>query len=72
MNLRAIVKEIGSKISNPDTQFESDQQLSLKHNYGIKLPYGIKTCINRKIWRCCKLPTNNGKSNKFHYKKKDI
>ena len=39
--LRAIVKDIGSKISNPDTQFESVNSVFEK-NYGVKLPYGLK------------------------------
>jgi glutamate synthase domain-containing protein 3 len=39
--LRAIVKYIGSKISNPDTQFESINN-AFEKNYGVKLPYGLK------------------------------
>ncbi|TVP40408.1 hypothetical protein [Candidatus Nitrosocosmicus arcticus] len=39
--LGIIVKEIGSKISNPDTQFERINAIFEKH-YGIKLPDGIK------------------------------
>jgi glutamate synthase domain-containing protein 3 len=39
--LRAIVKDIGSKISNPDTQFESVNR-AFEVDYGIKLPYGLK------------------------------
>ena len=39
--LRIIVKEIGSKISNPITQFERVNNIFEQH-YGIKLPDGIK------------------------------
>lgn len=39
--LGIIVKEIGSKISNPDTQFERINAIFEEH-YGIKLPEGIK------------------------------
>ena len=67
--LRAIVKDIGSKVSNPDTQFESINN-AFEKNYGVKTSLWIKTSIYRKIWRCCKFSTNNGKGNKFHYEKK--
>ncbi|MER5176024.1 MAG: hypothetical protein ABJB76_06415 [Candidatus Nitrosocosmicus sp.] len=39
--LRTIVKDIGSKISNPDTQFESVNN-AFEKNYGVKLPFGLK------------------------------
>lgn len=39
--LRTIVKDIGSKISNPDTQFESVNN-AFETNYGVKLPFGLK------------------------------
>src|ERR1044072_7231477 len=39
--LGIIVKEIGSKISNPDTQFEKINSI-FEQNYEIKLPNGIK------------------------------
>jgi glutamate synthase domain-containing protein 3 len=39
--LRIIVKEIGSKMSNPITQFERVNTI-FEHHYGIKLPDGIK------------------------------
>jgi glutamate synthase domain-containing protein 3 len=39
--LRAIVKDIGSKVSNPDAQFESVNN-AFEKNFGIKLPYGLK------------------------------
>ena len=39
--LGIIVKEIGSKISNPDTQFERINTI-FEERYGIKLPDGIK------------------------------
>ena len=39
--LGIIVKEIGSKISNPDTQFERINTI-FEQDYGIKLPDGIK------------------------------
>ena len=39
--LRAIVKDIGSKISNPDTQFESINTV-FETDYGVKLPFGLK------------------------------
>ena len=39
--LGTIVEEIGSKISNPDTQFERINTIFEAH-YGIKLPDGIK------------------------------
>jgi glutamate synthase domain-containing protein 3 len=39
--LRIIVKEIGSKISNPITQFERVNTI-FEQDYGIKLPDGIK------------------------------
>ena len=67
--LRAIVKDIGSKVSNPDAQFESINN-SFEKNFGVKLPYGLNTRIYRKIWRCCKFSTNNGKGNKLHNEKK--
>jgi len=38
--IRAIVKDIGSRVSNPITQFENINN-SLEKNYGIKLPYGL-------------------------------
>ena len=39
--LRAIVKDIGSKVSNPDAQFESVNN-AFEKNFGIKLPDGLK------------------------------
>jgi len=39
--LGIVLKEIGSKISNPDTQFERINTIFEQH-YGIKLPDGIK------------------------------
>lgn len=39
--IREIVKDIGSKVSNPGTQFEKITN-TLEKNYGIKLPYGLK------------------------------
>ena len=39
--LGIILKEIGSKISNPDTQFEKINTL-FEQQYGIKLPEGTK------------------------------
>jgi len=38
--IRAIVKDIGSRVSNPITQFENINN-SLEKNYGVKLPYGL-------------------------------
>jgi glutamate synthase domain-containing protein 3 len=38
--IRAIVKDIGSRVSNPRTQFENINN-SLEKNYGVKLPYGL-------------------------------
>jgi glutamate synthase domain-containing protein 3 len=39
--IREIVKDIGSRVSNPETQFENITN-SFEKNYGIKLPYGLK------------------------------
>ena len=39
--LGLIVKDVGSKISNPDTQFDRVNTIFEQH-YGIKLPDGIK------------------------------
>ncbi|MGN6622847.1 MAG: hypothetical protein ACTHKK_01730 [Candidatus Nitrosocosmicus sp.] len=39
--IREIVKDIGSRVSNPETQFENITN-TLEKNYGIKLPYGLK------------------------------
>jgi hypothetical protein len=39
--LRKIVEKIGSKVSNPDTQFEKINTIFENH-YGIKLPDGLK------------------------------
>ena len=39
--LGIILKEIGSKISNPDTQFDRINNL-FEQQYGIKLPEGTK------------------------------
>jgi len=38
--IRAIVKDIDSRVSNPITQFENINN-SLEKNYGVKLPYGL-------------------------------
>src|SRR3954467_4599272 len=38
--IRAIVQDIGSRVSNPRTQFENINN-SLEKNYGVKLPYGL-------------------------------
>jgi len=38
--VRAIVKDIGSRVSNPGTQFENINH-ALEKNYGVKLPYGL-------------------------------
>lgn len=38
--IRAMVRDIGSKISNPETQFESINN-SLVKNFGVNLPYGL-------------------------------
>lgn len=46
--LGIIVNEIGSKISNPDTQFERINAIFEKH-YGIKLPEGIKRASMEKF-----------------------
>jgi glutamate synthase domain-containing protein 3 len=39
--IREIVKDIGSRVSNPGTQFENITN-TLETNYGIKLPHGLK------------------------------
>ncbi|MGN6628582.1 MAG: hypothetical protein ACTHKJ_01760, partial [Candidatus Nitrosocosmicus sp.] len=39
--IREVVKDIGSRVSNPETQFENITN-TLEKNYGIKLPYGLK------------------------------
>lgn len=39
--IREIVKDVGSRVSNPGTQFEKITN-TLEKNYGIKLPYGLK------------------------------
>jgi len=46
--LGVMVKEIGSKISNPDIQFEEINTLFEQH-YGIKLPDGIKSASIEKF-----------------------
>lgn len=38
--IRAMARDIGSKISNPETQFESINK-SLVKNFGVNLPYGL-------------------------------
>lgn len=38
--IRAMVRDIGSKVSNPETQFESINN-SLVKNFGVNLPYGL-------------------------------
>jgi glutamate synthase domain-containing protein 3 len=38
--IRAIVKDIGSRVSNSGTQFENINNF-LEKNYGVKLPYGL-------------------------------
>ena len=39
--LRAIVKDVGSKVSNPDAQFENVNS-AFEMNYGITIPPGLK------------------------------
>ncbi len=38
--IRKIVKDTGSMVSNPRTQFENINNC-LEKNYGVKLPYGL-------------------------------
>ena len=65
--LGTIVEEIGSTISNLDTQFERINTI-FEAYYGIKLPDGIKRASIEKFGDIVELPADNGTSNKFHYK----